>query len=679
MPLLPRFTDAGKALQLRALDGEQICFTKIQMGSGKLGETSYKTLNSLLEPKVTIPINDITVSDGYAAIRGYFNNKNISEGFYYREIGLFAKDPDDDKREILYCYGNSGEYASYIAEPNSMLIERSIKIIAVVDDAENVSAVINGSVVYVDFTDLRKEIEKHNSDPTAHSDMRSQTLTWYLDCNSTEDDELCDGSYSHPFKNFEGLDEKVPDYVCTLIVILKTVGRYTTSENYFGYSNALKNIIISYNGSSANRPTIVGTLNFGNVESVAITRINFAFDEDIYSTNYSILTFDSCDNVRITSSLAQCNTTDSCYFLDSFGSNVVLYNCEVLNMANAINAYDVSNISISKCNFNTLDTTIICDNSTVYVRGNCDNYSYRVSGDGLIFTPAIIEKITDGSIVNHLSSAANPHRVSLDQAMQEGGTIDVPHGGTGQKNMAVGSLLTGNGENPVSMLTGTGAVYSTESGKPTFGTLPVQMGGTGKTTFNSGSILKAGASSMTGMTGTGALYSPSTGNPTFGTLPVTMGGTGLTSVAKNNLIIGGGTNLPMAVLAMKAGALYSNGSENIYGVLPINFGGTGQSSISSFISTESTDGVYCGHIIIPGTNILVCWGRASVSASSTFDHYFASKNGNVKFANSGYSLIMSNDDFETNTITRYADHFHAASAVAARQADWIAIGEAASS
>ena len=229
------------------------------------------------------------------------------------------------------------------------------------------------------------------------------------------------------------------------------------------------------------------------------------------------------------------------------------------------------------------------------------------------------------------------------------------------------------------MLTGTGAVYSTESGKPTFGTLPVQMGGTGKTSFNSGSILKAGASSMTGMTGTGALYSPSAGNPIFGTLPVTMGGTGLTSVAKNNLIIGGGTNLPMTELPMTAGALYSNGAQHIYGPLPVIFGGTGQSSISSFISSEGTDGVYCGHIIIPGTKILVCWGRASVSASNSFDHYFASKNGNVKFANSGYSLIMSNDDFETNTITRYADHFHAASAVAARQADWIAIGEAASS
>lgn len=679
MPLLPRFTDAGKALQLRALDGEEIRFTKIQMGSGTLGETSYKTFNALLEPKVTIPITDISVSNGYAAIRGYFNNEKLTEGFYYRELGLFAKDPDDDTKEILYCYGNSGERASYIAEPGSVLIERSIKIIAVVDDAENVSAVINGSAVYVDFTDLRNEIEKHNSDPNAHSDMRSQTLTWFLDCNSTEDDELCDGSYSHPFKNFERIDEKVPDYVSTLIIILKTVGRYTTSENSFGYPKTLKSIIISYNGSSTNRPTIVGTLYFVNVENVAITRINFASDEDIYSTNNARLTFDSCDNVRIASSIAQCNTTDICYFLDSFSSNIVLSDCEVLNMANAINAYDVSTIFIEKCKFNTLDTTIICDSSTIYVRGNCDNYSYIVSGDGLIFTPAIIEKITDGSIVNHLSSAANPHRVSLDQAMLEGGTIDVPHGGTGQKNMTEGSLLTGNGTNPVSMLTGTGAVYSEQSGNPTFGTLPIKMGGTGKTTFPSGSILKAGPSSMTGMTGIGALFAAASGSPTFGVLPASMGGTGLTSVGKYNLIMGGGINAPLIELSKSVGALYCNGAENMYGVLPVNYGGTGQSSISKFISTESTDGVYCGHIIIPGTNILVCWGRASVSASSSFDHYFASKNGNVKFANTGYALIMSNDDFETNTITRYADHFHAASSAAARQADWIAIGEVASS
>ena len=95
MSHLPRFTNAGKALQLRALDGERIVFTKMQIGQGELGDTSIRNLTQLIDPKETIPINSIRVEDGYAAVRGYFKNSAVTEGFYYRELGLFAQDPDD--------------------------------------------------------------------------------------------------------------------------------------------------------------------------------------------------------------------------------------------------------------------------------------------------------------------------------------------------------------------------------------------------------------------------------------------------------------------------------------------------------------------------------------------------------------------------------------------------------
>lgn len=60
---------------------------------------------------------------------------------------------------------------------------------------------------------------------------------------------------------------------------------------------------------------------------------------------------------------------------------------------------------------------------------------------------------------------------------------EVANGGTGRKTLARGSILTGNGTNPIGMLTGTGAVYAQVNGTPLMGTLPVNCGGTGATSL----------------------------------------------------------------------------------------------------------------------------------------------------------------------------------------------------
>lgn len=61
--------------------------------------------------------------------------------------------------------------------------------------------------------------------------------------------------------------------------------------------------------------------------------------------------------------------------------------------------------------------------------------------------------------------------------------LPVENGGTGKASNTAGSILTGNGTNPVGELNGTGALYAETSGSPQFGTLPVSCGGTGTTTL----------------------------------------------------------------------------------------------------------------------------------------------------------------------------------------------------
>ena len=40
--------------------------------------------------------------DGTVTVGGVFTNDQTNDGFYYRELGLYADDPDEDVGEVLY-------------------------------------------------------------------------------------------------------------------------------------------------------------------------------------------------------------------------------------------------------------------------------------------------------------------------------------------------------------------------------------------------------------------------------------------------------------------------------------------------------------------------------------------------------------------------------------------------
>lgn len=664
MSILPRFTDAGKALQLRALAGDEIKFTKIQIGSGTLGETSYKTFNALLDPKVTIPIADISVSDGYAAVRGYFSNEKIAEGFYYRELGLFAEDPDDKNKEILYCYGNSGDHASYIADPGSVLIERAIKIIAVVDDAEKVSAVINGSAVYVDFTDMKKAIAEHNADAEAHASLRNLSVVCYVDCNSTEDDSMCDGSYDHPLKSLIDV-QGCFGFARSLTIILKSAGEYHfDGELYLDatYFPNLEQVYLCYHGSSQNQAEICGSILFAELTRVFISNVKWSNDAD-WSVQSSLIDITSCSNCYITGVSAYITDGSPYIFCESYDSTVYFDRLKATDFDSAINAFD-STYHLTNCSFDTGSEAVNCSGSVIY---NYDNEDMTIWYDGgIVFDPKTMQKISNGELLKHLESDKNPHRVSLEQAQKVGGLIDVAHGGTGQSKLVEGALLKGNGSGAVGMLKGTGAVYAAEAGTPKFGTLPISMGGTGNTTFKQGSVIIGNDVALVGKRGVGAFFATTEGAPIFATLPVNLGGTGMTSFpTKNSIIIGGGLNMPLKSID----------------VLPPGAGGTGQRYISYGYFDDAATTYKGRHVqfVVPGTDVLVWAGRIIIKAGNEFDCHL-SWSGNKVFADNRYALILSEADVEEAKVTRFADHFHVDSqAVGDRVTDFVAIGRVATS
>lgn len=147
-------TNKGRALQVKAQAGTQLNFNRIAVGDGSLGGQSITNLNALISEKKSLAISKLkTQSTDKAVVGTVLSNQDIVTGFYLRELGVFAQDPDEG--EILFCYGNAGAGAEYIpAGGGADIVEKAIDVVTIVGNASNVTATIDESLVFatVDHT-----------------------------------------------------------------------------------------------------------------------------------------------------------------------------------------------------------------------------------------------------------------------------------------------------------------------------------------------------------------------------------------------------------------------------------------------------------------------------------------------------------------------------------------------
>lgn len=151
-------TDAGRVLLARGHMGEPIKFTRLAMGDGFLPpDTSIREMTNLVNQVVSIPISRLRRNpDGTVIIGGTFSNADITEPFFYRELGLFAENVDGV--ESLYCYGNAGEFAERITPVGGgSVITKAIDIVTAIGTTTNITAniVAAGVAEEISFDDTR--------------------------------------------------------------------------------------------------------------------------------------------------------------------------------------------------------------------------------------------------------------------------------------------------------------------------------------------------------------------------------------------------------------------------------------------------------------------------------------------------------------------------------------------
>lgn len=198
--------------------GGTLEFTRIAVGDGNIpaGQTAL-TMTDLAHRLFDVNIQEVySDSESQATVVGVFNNSQTETGFYYRELGLFAKDPATGA-EILFCYGNAGSEAEWISPAGEeSVIEKEVHIVTLVGNATEVKATIKSGIYPTmeqmtaavkavdDKLPLKADLDKTPAEGgrVLATQMRFEPdQTLYVDANSAAAD--ADGSEAKPFKTIQ--------------------------------------------------------------------------------------------------------------------------------------------------------------------------------------------------------------------------------------------------------------------------------------------------------------------------------------------------------------------------------------------------------------------------------------------------------------------------------------------
>ena len=197
----------GATIIASLVTGSTLTFTRIAVGDGTLasGQTAL-TRERLVNPLFNVPISSVESNNAaQAVVKGTFSNADLNTGFYYREIGLFAINPETNAEE-LFLYGNAGTEAEWINPAGqSSLIEKEIHLVTLIGNASNVTAVFdeNAKVLKSEFdaiVPLKADLDAkpENGGRVVANQMRfDEVQTLYVDAAATNGG---DGTQAKPFK-----------------------------------------------------------------------------------------------------------------------------------------------------------------------------------------------------------------------------------------------------------------------------------------------------------------------------------------------------------------------------------------------------------------------------------------------------------------------------------------------
>ena len=173
-------TNAGRNILAKALLGKTLKFTKAWAGDGFLPEgVDVREMTQIVNPHREMEIAEMSIPPhiGTAKITVILTNKELTTGFFFREIGLFAEDPDTHE-ELLYGYCNSGNTADYMpGQDGPDAVYYRFDLTVIVDQAKNVTAIFSDNPLAV----THKQLEAKSDEILMYFRKREEFLQKQID------------------------------------------------------------------------------------------------------------------------------------------------------------------------------------------------------------------------------------------------------------------------------------------------------------------------------------------------------------------------------------------------------------------------------------------------------------------------------------------------------------------
>ena len=276
-----RLTNYGRELIARSqATGKKLQYIKLVTGDGQLDNQNIDTMTSVIAPKLECPFtsNGEFVGDGQFRIEFAVGNSTVTNGFFARELGVYANlEGESDSAAKLIAYSNGGNYASYIPSKETPINSKVFSLDVVIGNSTNVT------VKKIDAAYLtRGALDSHNRDTSAHTNITDQIKAILGSANWNDSP----ASTLVTIKNLLGQGAIVASKLDANAGFVKFANGFTIQWVLFNAYNQPKPWTVRYPIEFSNK-TIAVSANRYNGE--------YAFSEIILSTARNQLTYKDSD------------------------------------------------------------------------------------------------------------------------------------------------------------------------------------------------------------------------------------------------------------------------------------------------------------------------------------------------------------------------------------------------
>ena len=165
-------TVQGNKMILKSSTGkteDRLIITKAVIGDGQL-IAIIDGLTEKVSKKLEIGLSQVKeVANGQMQLQFNFDNRQVETGFFWREVGLYAKNGDSGEEKLI-GYSNAKGLTSYIPDKTNIIPMQRLVIALGVGDNPNVKGEVDFSSS-ITLEQLETAIDTHNKAAEAHKEQ----------------------------------------------------------------------------------------------------------------------------------------------------------------------------------------------------------------------------------------------------------------------------------------------------------------------------------------------------------------------------------------------------------------------------------------------------------------------------------------------------------------------------